>query len=153
MAKKNTLDKLDFKILSILMKDARIPYTEIAKSLSVSGGTIHVRMKKLEEMGVVKSAHLELDYTMLGYDITSFLGIFLERSSMYDKVVKDLKEITEVVGAHYTTGQFNIFVKIICKDTNHLRKVIQKIQEVNGVQRTDTFISLEESVNKPLRLK
>ena len=64
MARKHTLDKLDFKILSILMKDARIPYTEIAKSLSVSGGTIHVRMKKMEEMGVVKSAHLELDYTM-----------------------------------------------------------------------------------------
>jgi Lrp/AsnC family transcriptional regulator for asnA, asnC and gidA len=152
MKKSNDLDELDKKILSILMEDAKIPYTDIAKKLFVSGGTIHVRMKKLEEMGVVKGSNLVIDYNKIGYDICAFLGIYLEKSSLYANVAKDLMAIDEIVGAHYTTGAYSIFAKIVCKDTEHLRNVLHdKIQRIPGIQRTETFISLEEPINRPLQ--
>ena len=135
------------------MKDAKTPYTEIAKKVFVSGGTVHVRMKKLEEMGVVTGTTLELDYSKLGYDVTCFLGIYLEKSSLYDRVVAELKQIPEIVRIHYTTGNYNIFIKLHCKDTNHLREVLHdKIQMVDGIDRTETIISLEESLSRPISL-
>jgi Lrp/AsnC family transcriptional regulator for asnA, asnC and gidA len=153
MAKIHELDYLDRQILSILMEDAKIPYTDIAKQLNISGGTVHVRMKKLEETGIVKGARLEVDEAKLGYDIISFIGIFLEKSSLYQKVISQLSEIPEVVNAYYTTGNYSIFVKIICKDTDDLRKLLsEKIQAISGIQRTETFISLEERIDRPINL-
>ncbi|MFK7949864.1 MAG: winged helix-turn-helix transcriptional regulator [Saprospiraceae bacterium] len=152
MSKITDIDKLDRQILSVLMEDAKTPYTDIAKKLYVSGGTIHVRMKKLEQMGIVKSASLDVDYTKLGYDICAFLGIYLDKSSLYTNVSVDLKKISEVVSAHYTTGLYNIFAKIICQDTDHLRIVLNKIQRIEGIQRTETFISLESSIERPIQL-
>jgi Lrp/AsnC family transcriptional regulator for asnA, asnC and gidA len=149
MIKNLDIDKVDRQILAILMKDAGIAFTEIAKQIHVSGGTVHVRMKKLEQMGVVKGSNLVVDYTLLGYDICAFLGIYLDKSSMYDEVAEKLKQIPEIVGANYTTGLYNIFAKIVCKDTNHLKEVLHdKIQNIQGIQRTETFISLEESINR-----
>ncbi|MCZ6899108.1 MAG: Lrp/AsnC ligand binding domain-containing protein, partial [Bacteroidetes bacterium] len=85
----------------------------------------------------------------LGIDVTAFMGIYLERSSLYDKVTEKLKEIPEIVKMHYTTGNYSIFIKIHCKDTRHLREVLHdKIQKVDGIERTETFISLEESLNR-----
>ena len=151
MSKNYEIDNIDLKILNILMEDAKIPYTEVAKRVFVSGGTVHVRMKKLEEMGVVTGTTLKMDYSKLGYDVTCFMGIYLEKSSLYDNVVAKLKEIPEVVKVHYTTGNYNIFLKIHCKDTKHLRDVLHdKIQYVEGIERTETFISLEESLNRHL---
>lgn len=153
MAKNYEIDDIDLKILSHLMLDAKTPYTEIAKKVFVSGGTVHVRMKKLEEMGVVKGTTLQLDYSKLGYDVTCFLGIYLEKSSLYDEVVEKLKQIPEIVKIHYTTGDYNIFTKIHCRDTNHLREVLHdKIQKVDGIDRTDTLISLDESLSRPIQL-
>jgi len=147
------LDKIDLKILSILMKDAKKPYTEIANLIHVSGGTVHVRMKKLEKMGVVAGSQLTIDHTKLGYDITAFLGIYLDKSSLYDQVSSAMQAIPEIVAAHYTTGNYSIFAKIICRDTNHLRDVLHdKLQKIPGIQRTETFISLEESINRPLEM-
>ncbi len=147
------IDKIDRQILSMLMQDAKTPYTEIAKSIHVSGGTVHVRMNKLIGMGIVQGANLAVDYSKLGYDITAFLGIYLDKSSLYDEVAVKLAKIAEVVGAHYTTGNYSIFAKIICKDTNHLREVLHdKIQKIPGIQRTETFISLEESINRPITI-
>ncbi len=143
------IDQLDRAILAKLTEDAKLPYTDIAKELFVSSGTIHVRMKKLENMGIVKGANLKVDYHKLGYDITAFLGIYLDKSSLYDDVARQLAEIPEIVDAHYTTGLYSIFVKIICKDTFHLRQVLHdKIQNVSGIQRTETFISLEQSISR-----
>lgn len=151
MLKNLDIDKVDRQILSILMKDANMPFTEIAKQIHVSGGTVHVRMKKLELMGVVKGSNLVVDYTLLGYDICAFLGIYLDKSSLYDQVAEQLKQIPEIVGANYTTGLYNIFAKIVCKDTNHLKEVLHdKIQNIQGIQRTETFISLDESINRPV---
>jgi Lrp/AsnC family transcriptional regulator, regulator for asnA, asnC and gidA len=153
MDKNLEIDKIDLKILSLLMENADMPYTDIAKKVFVSGGTVHVRMKKLEQMGVVKGASLSIDYSKLGYDITAFLGIYLEKSSYYDQAAKDLENIPEVVNVHYTTGNYSMFVKIVCKDTNHLRQVLHdKIQKVTGIQRTETSISLEESINRNISL-
>jgi len=148
-----TVDKVDKQILSKLMKDAKKPYTEIAKEIHVSGGTVHVRMNKMEEAGIVTGSSLDVDYSQLGYDITAFLGIYLNKSSLYGEVSELLKQIPEVVGAHYTTGNYSIFAKIVCRDTNHLRLVLHdKIQKISGIQRTETFISLEESINRPINI-
>lgn len=153
MPKNYEIDEVDLKILSHLMLDAKTPYTEIAKKVYVSGGTVHVRMKKMEELGVVKGTTLQLDYAKLGFDVTCFLGIYLEKSSLYDMVVEKLKDIPEVVKIHYTTGNYNIFIKIHCRDTNHLREVLHdKIQKVDGIDRTETFISLDESMSRPIQL-
>ncbi len=145
------IDKIDEKILGYLIENARMPYTEIAKKIFVSPGTVHVRMKKMEKLGLVKNPQLTVDYAKLGYDITAFLGIYLTRSGMYENVLSQLKQIPEIVGLHYTTGNYSMFAKIHCKDTNHLRLVLHdKIQAVEGIQRTETLISLEESINRPL---
>jgi Lrp/AsnC family transcriptional regulator for asnA, asnC and gidA len=147
------LDLIDRQILSILMRDGKTPYTDVAKMIHVSGGTVHVRMKKLEQMGIVRGTSLDIDYGKLGYDICAFLGIYLDKSSLYDEVTAQLKNIPEVVAAHYTTGLYNIFAKIICRDTEHLRDVLHdKIQNINGIQRTETFMSLQESISRPIAL-
>ena len=151
MSKNYEIDNVDLKILNILMEDAKIPYTEVAKRVFVSGGTVHVRMKKLEEMGIVTGTTLKMDYSKLGFDVTCFMGIYLLKSSLYDSVVNNLKEIPEIVKVHYTTGNYNIFIKIHCKDTRHLKDVLHdKIQKVEGIERTETLISLEESLNRHL---
>ena len=153
MEKKIDLDPLDLKILEILVADANLPYTEIGQRLDVSGGTVHVRMKKMESLGIVRGAQLLIDYSKIGWDISAFLGIYLDKSSLYEDVAKQLEKIPEVVNIHYTTGIYSIFAKIICRDTQHLREVLHdKIQRVTGIQRTETFISLEESLirNTPL---
>ncbi|GLR16219.1 Lrp/AsnC ligand binding domain-containing protein [Portibacter lacus] len=147
------IDELDLKILSVLMEDAKTPYTEIGKKLFVSGGTIHVRMKKLQDIGIVKGAYLNIDHVLLGYDLSAFLGIYLKESSMYLDVIAALKEIPEIVSAHYTTGVYSIFARVICRDTDHLREVLSgKVQKIKGIQRTETFISLEESIQRPVSL-
>lgn len=148
------LDTLDIQILSILMEDASVPYTEIAKKLVVSGGTIHVRMKKMEELGVIRGSNLQINPQKVGFDVTAFLGIYLEKGSQYKHAVEQLRQIKEVVELHYCTGTYSMFAKIICRDTNHLRQVLNEdIQSVSGIQRTETIISLEESIKRQIKLK
>jgi len=135
MDKTGNIDDIDRKILSILMENANTSYTVIAKQLFVSSGTVHVRMNKLKDMGIVTGANLTIDHTKLGYDVVAFLGVYLEKSSLYDDVSERLKLIPEIVSAHYTTGNYGIFVKIICRDTLHLRTVLHdKIQRIKGIQ-------------------
>ena len=147
------IDNLDIDILSILMNDATTAYTEIAKELIVSGGTVHVRMKKLADMGIIRGSHLIIDPRKAGYDITAFLGIYLEKGSLYKDAVDQLSKIKEVVELHYTTGAYSMFAKITCRDTDHLRHVLnEEIQAVKGIQRTETLISLEESIKRQIEL-
>jgi Lrp/AsnC family transcriptional regulator, regulator for asnA, asnC and gidA len=149
--KKEEIDEIDRSILNILMQDANTPYVDIAKKIHVSPGTVHVRMKRLIRLGIVKKAFLNVDYSKLGYDICAFLGIYLEKSSMYSSVVDALYRIPEVVNAHYTTGNYSIFAKVICRDTEDLRRVLyEKVQNIEGIQRTETFISLEESIYRSI---
>ena len=147
------IDNLDIEILSILMNDATTAYTEIAKELIVSGGTIHVRMKKMQDLGIIKGSNLIVDAQKVGYDICAFLGIYLEKGSIYHDAVEKLKQVKEIVELHYTTGAYSMFAKIICRDTNHLRHVLNdEIQAIPGIQRTETFISLEESIKRQITL-
>lgn len=147
------LDSVDSKILTLLAKDAKQSYAEIGKKLFISPGTVHVRIKKLTEAGLIKAIRAEINYAALGFDITAFLGIYLEKSNMYESVKTELKKIPEVVDAHYTTGNYSIFAKIVCRDTEHLRDVLsKKLQAIKGIQRTETFISLEETLSRPLFL-
>src|SRR5450432_134284 len=116
MAAKLNIEKLDLQIIQEILSDAEISYAELSKKLFVSGGTIHVRIKKLEEFGIVKGKKLRVDLKSLGYDITAFVGIFLEKSSLYDTVAKDLEQIPEIIRLNYTTGNYSMFLEIVCKD-------------------------------------
>ncbi len=145
MAAKLNLDKLDLQIIEAMMNNAEISYAELGKKLFVSGGTIHVRIKKLQEFNIVKGTRLSVDLKQLGYDITAFVGIFLEKSSMYDTVAEDLKKIPEIIRLNYTTGNYSMFIEIVCKDIGQLRYVLHDaLQKIKGIERTETFISLEE---------
>ncbi|MBR2649466.1 MAG: Lrp/AsnC ligand binding domain-containing protein [Sediminibacterium sp.] len=149
MSGKLNLDKLDFQIIQEMMENAEISYADLGKKLFVSGGTIHVRIKKLEEQKVVKGKKLSVDLKALGYDIIAFIGIYLEKSSMYDTVAKELKKIQQIVRLNYTTGNYSMFIEIVCKDIQEMRFVLHdELQKIKGIERTETFISLEESINR-----
>ncbi|MBN9296417.1 MAG: Lrp/AsnC ligand binding domain-containing protein [Filimonas sp.] len=149
MASKLNLDKLDFQIIQEMMENAEISYADLGKKLFVSGGTIHVRIKKLQEYGVVKGTKLSVDIKSLGYDVIAFVGIFLEKSSLYDTVAKELKKIPEIVRLNYTTGNYSMFAEIVCKDIQQLRLVLHdELQKIKGIERTETLISLEESFSR-----
>ncbi len=145
------VDNTDLKILSILMEDAKKPYTEVARKVAVSQGTVHVRMNKMAEAGIIEKTTLKINYAKLGYDITAFIGIYLEKSALYESVLAKLKGIQEITNIHYTTGNYSMFVKIHCRDTNHLKEVLhEKMQQVDGIERTETMISLEESLDRSI---
>ncbi|MCB9189600.1 MAG: Lrp/AsnC ligand binding domain-containing protein [Flavobacteriales bacterium] len=147
------IDDLDRDILNILIADAKTPYTEIANQLIVSAGTIHVRMKKLETLGIVQGSTLMIDPVRLGYDMTAFLGVYLEHGSDYEKVVEELRKIPEVVEAYFTTGEYSIFLKIHCRNTQHLYDLLNhKVQSIKSVVRTDTLICLAESIKRQIKL-
>lgn len=142
-------DKLDLNIIQQLMHDASISYAEIGKKLYVSAGTIHVRIKKLQEAGVIGGMKYKVDLKRLGYDVIAFIGIYLEKSSLYDVVARDLRKIPEIVRMNYTTGNYSIFAEVVCKDINQLRAILHdELQKIKGIERTETFISLEESLNR-----
>ena len=131
------------------MHDAGISYAEMGKKLYVSAGTIHVRIKKLQEAGIVNGMKFQVDLKKLGYDVIAFIGIYLEKSSLYDNVAKELKKIPEIVRMNYTTGNYSIFAEIVCKDIGQLRAILHdELQKIKGIERTETFISLEESLNR-----
>lgn len=147
------LDDIDLKIIQLLQKDAQMPYTEIAKRVFVSSGTVHVRMRKMKELGIVKNATLRVDYKKLGYNLTAFLGIFLDKSSVYDDVLNQLEQIPEIIKLNYTTGNYSMFAEVLCKDTTHLREILHdKIQKINGISRTETTISLNADLDRGLTL-
>ena len=148
------IDKLDLQIISEMMSNAEISYADLGKKLFVSGGTIHVRMKKMQDLGIIKGSNLIVDAQKIGFDICAFLGIYLEKGSIYKDAVEKLKNVKEIVELHYCTGAYSIFAKIICRDTTHLRHVLnESIQAVEGIQRTETFISLEESIKRQISLE
>ena len=145
MGSKLNLDKLDLQIINAMMDNAEISYAELGKKLFVSGGTIHVRIKKLQEFNIVKGTRLSVDLKLLGYDITAFVGIYLEKSSLYDAVATDLMKIPEIIRLNYITGNYSMFIEIVCKDITQLRYVLHdELQKIKGIERTETFISLEE---------
>jgi Lrp/AsnC family transcriptional regulator for asnA, asnC and gidA len=148
-----SLDNLDLQIIQAMMQDAEVSYADLGKQFFVSGGTIHVRIKKLEELGIVQGKRLAVDLKVLGYDIIAFIGIYLEKSSLYDTVALALKNIPQVVRVNYTTGNYSMFVEIVCKDIQQLRFVLHdELQKIKGIERTETLISLEESFSRNVKI-
>ncbi|MBT8254354.1 MAG: winged helix-turn-helix transcriptional regulator [Flavobacteriaceae bacterium] len=146
------LDEIDHQILDMLIDNTRTPFTDIAKKLLISAGTVHVRVKKMEDAGIIKGSSLTLDYHKLGYSFIAYVGVFLQNTSQTQFVLERLKEIPYVTVAHITTGKFNIFCKIRAQNTSHAKDVIFLIDDIEGVYRTETMISLEESINDKKRL-
>ena len=147
------IDELDKQILNALMDNARLPYAELAKNFSVSAATIHVRIEKMKSSGIITGTHLAVDHKQLGYDVCCFIGIKLSNAGDYPEVIEQLRDIEEVVEAHYTTGQYSIFIKIMTTAIEELQwLLIDKIQSIDKIQATDTLISLQNSINRDIRL-
>ena len=146
------LDEIDHQILDILIDNMRTPFTDIAKKLLISAGTVHVRVKKMEDSGIIKGSSLTLDYKKLGYSFIAYIGIYLEKTHQTKYVLERLSEIPYVTVAHITTGKFNIYCKVRAKSTEHAKEIIFTIDDIDGVLRTETMISLEESINDKKRL-
>ena len=146
------LDEIDRQILDLLIDNTRTAFTDIAKKLLISAGTVHVRVKKMEDAGIIKGSSLSLDYKKLGYTFIAYIGIFLEKTHQTKFVLQKLESMPFVTVAHITTGKFNIFCKVRAKSTDHAKEIIFAIDDIEGVNRTETMISLEESINDKKRL-
>lgn len=147
------IDGIDKKILRALMEDARTPVLEIARSVGVSGAAIHQRLRKLEKSGLISGSKFVINPKVLGFTTMAFVGIFLDKAMNNPDAVKQLKKIPEVLECHYTTGNWSILVKILCKDNEHLMYVLNKeIQTIPGVSRTETFISLDQQIDRQIKI-
>lgn len=147
------IDGIDKKILRALMEDARTPVLEIARQVGISGAAIHQRLRKLEKSGLISGSKFVINPKVLGYTTMAFVGIFLDRAVSNPDAVKQLKKIPEVLECHYTTGNWSIFIKILCKDNSHLMNLLNKdIQSINGVSRTETFISLDQQIERQIKI-
>lgn len=147
------LDELDLQILDLLIKDCRTPYLEIARVCHVSGGTIHVRMKKMEDLGIIKGSRILLDLEKLGYDVCCFVGIYVDKASSFNSVIAELNKIDEVVELHLTTGDYSMFAKVISRNISDLQNVLlEKINNIAGIQRSYTFVSLSQPIDRNISL-
>ena len=143
------IDSIDKKILGFLTENARTAFTDIAKACGVSGAAIHQRVNKLEESGVLKGSCCLVDEKILGYTTCAYIGVHFEKGGVYQSVLDQIKKIPEVVECHYTTGQYGLLLKIYAKDNSHLMKILSnQIQEIPGIASTETFISLEQSIQR-----
>lgn len=149
MAEKYQIDSVDRQILNFLLEDARMPYLEIARKLIVSGGTIHQRIERMKNAGIIKGSSLNLSYKNLGYDVTVFLGIHLTSSKELNSVIQQLSQLPEVVEAHYTTGNYALLLKILTRNISDFHHFLShKIQEIEAVRATESFISLDQPIQK-----
>jgi Lrp/AsnC family transcriptional regulator for asnA, asnC and gidA len=147
------IDGIDKEILRYLMEDARKPILQIAGKIGISGAAIHQRLRKLETVGVIAGSKFMVNTRVLGYTTMAFVGIYLDKASSNAETVKELRKIPEVLECHYTTGNWSILIKIICRDNEHLMQLLnKKIQPIDGVSRTETFISLEQQIERQIQL-
>ena len=147
------IDGIDKKILRSLISDARTPILEIARNVGISGAAIHQRLRKLEKSGLIAGSKFVINPKVLGYHTMAFIGVFLDKAMSNPKAVKQLEAIPEVIECHYTTGNWSIFLKILCRDNSHLMEVLNKeIQAISGVSRTETFISLEQQIERQIKI-
>lgn len=147
------IDEIDVKILNHLLKDARVALTVISKEIGISSVAIQQRITKMEKKGIIKSFTTVIDYRLLGYKSSAFVGVFLEKAKFYKSVIKELQKIPEITESHFTTGNYSIFLKVYAKDNEHLMRILnERVQNINGIARTETFISLDVGVEKALEV-
>ncbi|MDP3352767.1 MAG: Lrp/AsnC ligand binding domain-containing protein [Flavobacteriaceae bacterium] len=153
MGKELHIDGIDKIILRHLTEDARTPILKISREIGISGAAIHQRLNKLEEAGLFNGSKFILNSKTLGYNTLAFVGIYLSSSDQYRSVLRKLKEIPEVIESHYTTGNYGIFIKVLSKDNEHLMELLnKKIQAIEGVSRTETFISLDQEIHRQIQI-
>jgi len=146
------LDDIDKQIIHMLMDNAKTSLALISKHVGISTTAVHQRIKKLEQAGIIENSISFLNPSKIGYKVVSYIGVFLDQPSHYTEAIAALNEINEVVEAHYTTGNYTIFLKVLCRDNDHLMNILNKLQTLKGVLRTETFISLEQSINRQLKV-
>lgn len=147
------IDGIDKQILRELMEDARKPILQIANKIGISGAAIHQRLRKLEQSEVLSGSKFIINPKILGYTTLAFVGVYLDKAARNQDAVKELKKIQEVLECHYTTGNWSVLIKIICRDNEHLMQLLnKKIQAIEGVSRTETFISLDQQIDRQIQL-
>jgi Lrp/AsnC family transcriptional regulator for asnA, asnC and gidA len=147
------IDGIDKEILRALMEDARTPILEIARKVNISGAAIHQRLRKLEKSGLITGSKFIINPKALGYSTMAFVGIYLDKAMNNPEAVKQLQKIPEVLECHYTTGNWSVFIKIFCKDNEHLMHLLNKeIQSIPGVSRTETFVSLQQQIDRQIKV-
>ena len=144
------LDKLDKQILRMIAEDARVPFLEVARACNVSGAAIHQRIQKLNSLGIIKGSKLIIDPETIGYETCAFIGLNLRNPENFDSVVKRLKDIPEVVECHYTTGDFDLFIKIYALNNHHLLNIIHDKLQPLGLSRSETIISFNSAISRQL---
>ena len=149
MAHQN-LDLLDKKILRLIAGDARIPFLEVARSCNVSGAAIHQRIQKLTNLGILKGSQFIVDPEKVGYETCAYVGLYLQNPAKFDDVVEELKKIPEVVECHYTTGGFDMFIKIYARNNHHLLNIIHDKLQPLGLSRSETVISFNAAINRQI---
>jgi Lrp/AsnC family transcriptional regulator, regulator for asnA, asnC and gidA len=148
------IDQLDEKILKLITRNARIPFLEVARECGVSGAAIHQRVQRLLNMGVVSGSEFIVSPQKLGYNTCAYMGIYLEKAKFHKQVVEALRKIPEIVECHFTTGQYAIFIKIQTKTNKHLKYIIDNyLQDIEGISRTETFMSLEMDFKRQVPIK
>ena len=145
-----SLDQLDKKILRLIAEDARIPFLEVARECNVSGAAIHQRIQKLTNMGVLKGSQFIIDPEKIGYETCAYVGLYLKNPEDFDNVVDALKTIPEVVECHYTTCEYDLFIKIYAYNNHHLLNIIHDKLQPLGLSRSETLISFKAIIDRPL---
>tara|TARA_X000001036_G_scaffold279541_1_gene259663 strand:- start:482 stop:946 length:465 start_codon:yes stop_codon:yes gene_type:complete len=147
------LDGIDKEIVRMLMANSRRPILEIAKKIGISGAAIHQRLRKLEKQNLIHSSSIKINSKILGFTTLAYIGIFLDRATNNKIVVNHLKEIPEILECHYTTGDWSMLTKLLCRDNEDLMKILtKKIQTIKGVSRTETYISLEQQIDRQISI-
>lgn len=149
MARHN-LDSLDRKILRLIAADARVPFLEVARSCNVSGVAIHQRIQKLTALGVLKGSEFIINPEKIGYEACAYVGLFLKDPSSFDEVVEKLRQIPEVTECHYTTGGYDMFIKIYAKNNHHLLDIIHDKLQPLGLSRSETIVSFNAVIDRQL---
>lgn len=153
MKKKVKIDGIDKTIIQALINDARTPILSIARDVGISGAAIHQRLRKLEASNLIDSYKMVLNPKALGYSITAFVGVHLDAAHLYSTAIKKLKEVPEIIESHYTTGNYSIFIKVMCKNNETLMHLLtNNIQNIQGVSRTETFISLDQQIDRQIKI-
>ena len=147
------IDGIDKKILIELTSNSRIPILEISRKIGISGAAIHQRIRKLNNSGLISGQHLKLNPKALGYTTLAFIGVYFDKAERNSQAIKEMKKIPEILECHYTTGNWSVLIKILCKNNEHLMTLLNKqIQSINGVSRTETFISLEQQIDRQISI-
>ena len=147
------IDGIDKILLNSLMADGRLSINQLANKVGISGAAVHQRLKKLEKAALIQGAQIIINPKLLGYTTLAFVGIYLDKAMNNPSAVNQLEKINEVIECHYTTGEWSVLVKILCKDNEHLMDLLNtKIQKIEGISRTETFISLNQQIGRQIQL-